>query len=128
VRETFNAAAAFYVADASKRNELVEAVASMLGLHNQLNTKVGDVFFRGLSGGQKRRVSIGIELIAQPQMLFLDEPTSGLDSASAFSIMTSIRKYARATQTPVLCTIHQPSELLFELGDSLLLLSGGKQV
>lgn len=77
VKETFEAAAAFYVADASKRAELVEAVAQMLGLQNQLNTKIGDVFFRGLSGGQKRRVSIGIELIAQPQMLFLDEPTSG---------------------------------------------------
>ncbi len=56
------------------------------------------------------------------------QPTSGLDSASAFSIMTSIRKYARATNTPVLCTIHQPSALLFELGDALLLLSGGAQV
>jgi ABC-type Mn2+/Zn2+ transport system ATPase subunit len=100
----------------------------------------------GLSGGQKRRVSLGIELLAQPRMLFLDEPTSGLDSASAYAIMTSVRKYARATQTPVLCTIHQPSELLFELGDNLvccslwccgsaadpltdqLLLSGGKEV
>lgn len=128
VKETLECAAAFYVSDATKRAPLVEAVIEMLGLVNQTDVKVGDIFFRGLSGGQKRRVSIGIELIAQPQMLFLDEPTSGLDSASAFSIMKSIRKYAIATKTPVLCTIHQPSELLFELGDNLLLLSGGKQV
>jgi ABC-type multidrug transport system permease subunit len=61
-------------------------------------------------------------------MLFLDEPTSGLDSASSFSIMQSLRRYAKATKTPLLVTIHQPSELLFELGDKLLLLSGGKEV
>ncbi len=73
VRETFSSAAAFYVADSAKRKPLVEAVASMLGLTEQMSTKIGDAFFRGLSGGQKRRVSIGIELIAQPAMLFLDE-------------------------------------------------------
>lgn len=76
VRETFAAAASFYVADVSKRVPLVEAVASMLGLMDQMSTKIGDIFFRGLSGGQKRRVSIGIELIAQPAMLFLDEVRS----------------------------------------------------
>ncbi len=76
VHETFSAAAAFYVADASKRAPLVEAVTAMLGLTEQTNTKIGDIFFRGLSGGQKRRVSVGIELIAQPAMLFLDEVRS----------------------------------------------------
>lgn len=128
VKEVFETAAMFYQPESSRRAPLVDAVVKMLGLENQLNTKIGDVFFRGLSGGQKRRVTVGIELIAQPSMLFLDEPTSGLDSASAFSIMASLRGFAKATKTPLLITIHQPSELLFELGDKLLLLSGGHEV
>ena len=124
-REVLNCAANFYVIDSARRLPLVEAVLLLLGLTEQGDTKIGDQFFRGLSGGQKRRVSVGIELLAEPHMLFLDEPTSGLDSASAFSIMTSLRHFAKATQTPFLITIHQPSERLFAVGDSLLLLTGG---
>jgi ABC-type multidrug transport system ATPase subunit len=67
-------------------------------------------------------------LLAEPPLLFLDEPTSGLDSAAAFAIMASLRRVAKATRTNLIVTIHQPSELLFELGDNLLLLSGGHQV
>lgn len=127
VAEVFEQASMFYQ-PGPNRAELVDAVIEMLGLTNQRNTKIGDIFFRGLSGGQRRRVSLGIELIAQPSMLFLDEPTSGLDSASAFSIVSSLRRFAKATKTAILMTIHQPSELLFELGDKLLLLSSGRQV
>lgn len=61
-------------------------------------------------------------------MLFLDEPTSGLDSASAFHVMSSLRHFAKATKTPLIVTIHQPSVSLFELADSLLLMSGGNSV
>lgn len=56
----------------------------MLGLENQRDTKIGGLFFRGISGGQRKRVSVGEQLVANPKLLFLDEPTSGLDSASAF--------------------------------------------
>lgn len=128
VQEVMNASAAFYVSDASKRQQLIAAVLKTVGLADQVDTKVGDVFFRGLSGGQKRRLSIAIELLAQPSLMFLDEPTSGLDSAAAFAILTSLRRMAKATNTNLVITIHQPSELLYELGDNLLLLSGGKQV
>ncbi len=145
VQEVMNTAAALYVKEPAKRQPLIAATLKMVGLMDQQHTKVGyclsvlclsdlstnkvgDVFFRGLSGGQKRRLSIAIELLALPSILFLDEPTSGLDSAAAFSIMASLRRVAKATNTNLIVTIHQPSQLLFELGDNLLLLSGGKQV
>lgn len=127
-KEVLRTAAALYISDSSKREALIDATLKMVGLQNQVDTKVGDVFFRGLSGGQKRRLSIAVELLAQPSILFLDEPLSGLDSAAAFSIMESLRKVAKASGTSLIITIHQPSELLFEMCDHLLLLSGGKQV
>lgn len=77
MKECLEDAAVFYVPDRSQHKQLVEMVLVMLGLKEQESTRVGGVFFRGLSGGQKRRLSIGVEIIAQPNMIFLDEPTSG---------------------------------------------------
>lgn len=76
---------------------------------------------------QRKRLTIGVELVAKPNLLFfLDEPTSGLDSQTAWSIMDLIRKLANNGQA-ILCTIHQPSAILFEQFDRLLLLGkGGK--
>jgi ABC-type multidrug transport system ATPase subunit len=128
VKEVLQTASMLYIADKTKRAPLIDAVIKMVGLSNQVDTKVGDVFFRGLSGGQKRRLSIAIELLAQPQIMFLDEPTSGLDSAAAFSILSSLRRVAKSSNVSLIITIHQPSELLFELGDNLLLLANGQQV
>lgn len=83
----------------------------------------------GLNVEQRKRLSIGVELVAKPDLLvFLDEPTSGLDSQTAWSIATLIRKLSDNGQA-ILCTIHQPSALLFQQFDRLLLLSkGGKTV
>lgn len=90
------------------------------------DVKIGNAFFRGLSGGQRTRVSVGIELLASPKLLFLDEPTSGLDSASAFHVMQQLRNLTKNTGMTVIVTVHQPSALLFEMADSLLLLSNGQ--
>ena len=77
---------------------------------------------------QRKRVTIGVELAARPELLlFLDEPTSGLDSDTAWSICTLLRKLAHNKQT-ILCTIHQPSGVLFQMFDTLLFLSHGKSV
>jgi ABC-type multidrug transport system ATPase subunit len=83
----------------------------------------------GLNQEQRKRVTIGVELASKPELLmFLDEPTSGLDSGAAFNIVRFLRKLADAGQA-ILCTIHQPSSVLFEHFDQLLLLkSGGRTV
>lgn len=65
----------------------VDEVISELGLENAQHTKIGTPFIKGVSGGQKRRVSIGCELVTHPTLVFLDEPTSGLDAASAYYVM-----------------------------------------
>jgi ABC-type multidrug transport system ATPase subunit len=88
---------------------------------------VGDSINPMISGGQRKRVSIGIELAAAPMALFLDEPTSGLDSTSALSIINLLKALSRLGVT-VVCIIHQPrSEIFFAL-DHLLLLAAGRQV
>ena len=75
----------------------------------------------GLNVEQRKRLTIGVELVAKPKLLlFLDEPTSGLDSQTAWSICTLMRKLAQNGQA-ILCTIHQPSAILFQQFDSLLL-------
>ncbi|KAE8311860.1 ABC-2 type transporter-domain-containing protein [Aspergillus transmontanensis] len=80
----------------------------------------------GLSIEQRKRVTLGVELVAKPTLLFLDEPTSGLDGQSAYNIIRFLRKLVDSGQA-VLCTIHQPSAVLFDAFDSLLLLAkGGK--
>jgi ABC-type multidrug transport system ATPase subunit len=82
----------------------------------------------GLNLEQRKRVTIAVELAAKPELLlFLDEPTSGLDSLAAFNIVRFLRKLADAGQA-VLCTIHQPSAVLFEQFDNLLLLQAGGRV
>jgi ABC-type multidrug transport system ATPase subunit len=69
------------------------------------HTLVGGFFLKGLSGGERKRTSIGYELITNPSLLLLDEPTSGLDSSTAFDIVKFLRQEARKGMT-VLCTIH----------------------
>jgi ATP-binding cassette subfamily G (WHITE) protein 2 (PDR) len=80
----------------------------------------------GLNVEQRKRLTIGVELVARPALLlFLDEPTSGLDSQTSWSIVNLLTKLSKSGQA-VLCTIHQPSAILFERFDRLLLLAKGK--
>ncbi|KAJ2793771.1 ATP-binding cassette transporter snq2, partial [Coemansia helicoidea] len=108
-----------------ERNVYVEYVIRLLGLADIADCLVGDPEARqGISLEERKRLTIGLELVAKPKILFLDEPTSGLDAQSSFSIVQFMRTLAAEGQT-ILCTIHQPSALLFEQFDRLLLLMRG---
>eukprot|EP01083_Nonionella_stella_P274608 932227_1 len=98
----------------NEKRILVENTIEHLGLKSCENTLIGNVFFKGISGGQKRRVSIGIELMGQPALLFLDEITSGLDSSSSYQIMNVINLLAKKGHT-IIMTIHQPSSQIFNM-------------
>jgi energy-coupling factor transporter ATP-binding protein EcfA2 len=94
-------------------------------MENICDAQIGEVDSGfGISVEERKRLTIGMELVGKPQLLFLDEPTSGLDSQSSYNIIRFIRKLADAGW-PVLCTIHQPSSILFEHFDHILLLVRG---
>ncbi|KAL2607799.1 hypothetical protein R1flu_026372 [Riccia fluitans] len=106
---------------------IVKNTIEEVGLQDSIDTPIGNWHQRGLSGGEKRRVSIAIALLTRPRLLFLDEPTSGLDSASSFHVVSTLRNLAHDGRT-VLCSIHQPSSEVFQLFGTLCLLSSGRQV
>ncbi|XP_028777514.1 ABC transporter G family member 22 isoform X1 [Neltuma alba] len=95
-----------------------------LGLDRCKDTMIGGSFVRGVSGGERKRVCIGNEIIINPSLLFLDEPTSGLDSTTALKIVQMLQDIAEAGKT-VVTTIHQPSSRLFHKFDKLILLGKG---
>ena len=110
-------------------DEEIEALVTKklraLGLEDAADTIIGGGLKKGISGGQKKRVSIGVELIASPSIIFLDEPTSGLDSYAAAQVMQLLDDVAKAGNI-VLFTIHQPSSKVFSSFDNLLLLNKGQ--
>ncbi|KAK1327088.1 ABC transporter G family member 11 [Acorus calamus] len=130
VRETIMYSARLRLPDKmplSEKKALVEGTIIEMGLQDCADTVIGNWHLRGISGGEKRRVSIALEILMRPRLLFLDEPTSGLDSASAFFVTQTLRCLSRDGRT-VIASIHQPSSEVFELFDRLYLLSGGKTV
>ena len=115
-----------YETPQSEKYSYVEEIISLLEMEDIADAIIGDPE-AGLAVEQRKRVTIGVELAAKPELLlFLDEPTSGLDSQSAFNIVRFLRKLAAAGQA-ILCTIHQPNASLFENFDRLLLLQRGGQ-
>jgi ABC-type multidrug transport system ATPase subunit len=110
--------------DQKSRTEGVERILSTLGLQDVANSYIGDERLRGVSGGERKRVSIGVELVTKPGLLVLDEPTSGLDSFTAVQVVKHLQQLA-ANGHSVLCIIHQPSSSLFECFDNTIFLSRG---
>ncbi|KFH70564.1 hypothetical protein MVEG_03414 [Podila verticillata NRRL 6337] len=107
-------------------HERVAEVIEMLGLTHCSNRRIGNVTTRGISGGEKRRVSIALELITRPPILILDEPTSGLDSYSAHMVVEQLCKLAQSKTTTVILTIHQPRSDIFAMFDHTLVVSKGE--
>ncbi|XP_027106241.1 ABC transporter G family member 1 [Coffea arabica] len=110
----------------SEKKERAEMTIREMGLQDAMNTRVGGWGQKGLSGGQKRRLSICIEILTRPKLLFLDEPTSGLDSAASYYVMSRIARQ-RAGKT-ILASIHQPSAEVFSLFQNVCLLSSGRTI
>lgn len=109
--------------------DLADETLANLGLSRVANSPVGDVRRRGVSGGEKKRVNIGLELMANPTILFLDEPTSGLDASSALLVMKSLKHLVEKEGVTIVSVIHQPRKFIFDLFDSLILLGvGGRMV
>ncbi|XP_010534454.1 PREDICTED: ABC transporter G family member 18-like [Tarenaya hassleriana] len=111
----------------SKKKDRVQALIDQLGLKDAAGTVIGDEGHRGVSGGERRRVSIGIDIIHDPIILLLDEPTSGLDSTSAFMVVQVLKRIAQSGSI-VMMSIHQPSYRIVELLDRLIILSRGQTV
>ena len=104
----------------------MDELLSVTGLTSCADTKAGGFLFKGLSGGQRRRLSLAVALVKEPSLIVLDEPTSGLDSAAAAAILTLLARIARSRRAAVVCTIHQPSALVFAGFHKVLVLSGGR--
>ncbi|KAM4854649.1 broad substrate specificity ATP-binding cassette transporter ABCG2 isoform 2-T6 [Thomomys bottae] len=108
-----------------EKNERINMVIRELGLDKVADSKVGTQFIRGVSGGERKRTSIGMELITDPAVLFLDEPTTGLDSSTANAVLLLLKRMSKQGRT-IIFSIHQPRYSIFKLFDSLTLLASGK--
>ncbi|EGF79575.1 hypothetical protein BATDEDRAFT_17085 [Batrachochytrium dendrobatidis JAM81] len=111
-----------------ERQQRVDEVLEELGLSHIQNSRVGNSMKRGISGGEKRRLSIGVELVTNPAVIYLDEPTSGLDSRSAVQVMSTLAALSHKSKRTVIFSIHQPRSDVFSMFDQILLLSKGSTV
>jgi ABC-type multidrug transport system ATPase subunit len=111
--------------DHDRRQRHVNAILDVLELSHVRNSPIGDETTRGVSGGQRKRVNIGMELAACPMALFCDEPTSGLDSSSSLSVVTAVKRVARTTGMTVVMVIHQPRVEIWNSLDRVLILAPG---
>ncbi|XP_054857731.1 ATP-binding cassette sub-family G member 8 [Eublepharis macularius] len=111
----------------SEREKRVEEVIAELRLRQCANTKVGNEYTRGVSGGERRRVSIGVQLLWNPGILIFDEPTSGLDSFTAHNLVITLSRLARGNRL-VLLSVHQPRSDIYQLFDLILLMTSGATI
>eukprot|EP01133_Synstelium_polycarpum_P002645 gene2645-3050_t len=116
-----------------QREERVQGVLEQIGLVHKADSKIGGmlpggIMVRGLSGGEKRRVTIGCALVTSPSIMLLDEPTSGLDTTSAMSVMRTLVQLIRDKNITIICSIHQPRPEIYRLFTKVLVLTEGRLV
>jgi len=110
-----------------KIEKRVDKIMKMLGLVDVQKSPIGNITKRGISSGQLKRLTIAIEIVNLPDVMFLDEPTTGLDSTMALEVMSAIRNIANQNRT-IVCTVTSPSEELYGLFDTALFLTQGKDI
>jgi ABC-type multidrug transport system ATPase subunit/ABC-type multidrug transport system permease subunit len=115
------------MSDATKRARVQETMVE-LGIQHIARSRIGDATIRGISGGEKRRVSIACELVTSPSILFLDELTSGLDAFNAHNVVECLVQLARNYKRTIVFSIHQPRSDIFAMFDHLILLAQGECV
>ncbi|EGC40363.1 ABC transporter G family protein [Dictyostelium purpureum] len=113
--------------------ERIDQILEQIGLKHRADSKIGGILpggiiLRGLSGGEKRRVTIGCGLITSPSIILLDEPTSGLDSSSAKTVMDTLQELSQTKNVTVICTIHQPRSEIFKMFTKCMVLTEGRLV
>ncbi|XP_047044918.1 ABC transporter G family member 12-like [Lolium rigidum] len=131
VRETVTYSALLRLPSSMSKAEVrrvVDDTLNEMGLRECEDRPIGTWHLRGISGGEKKRLCIALEILTRPRLLFLDEPTSGLDSASAFSVIETLRTLAIDGGRTIISSVHQPSSEVFALFDDLCLLSSGETV
>ena len=114
-----------------RRERIRQAVAHVMKqmrLTGVAHSTVGDELVRGVSGGERKRVNIALELVADPRCMFVDEPTTGLDATAAKEVISCLRGIVRDASITVVCVVHQPRHEVFSAFDSLLLLARGGRI
>ncbi|CAN2388986.1 cholesterol efflux [Pristimantis euphronides] len=130
VRENLQFSAALRLPRSLKqkeKDERINQIIKELGLTKVADSKVGTQLIRGVSGGERKRTNIGMELITDPGILFLDEPTTGLDASTANAVLLLLKRMSKQGKT-IIFSIHQPRYSIFRLFDTLTLLAGGKML
>lgn len=131
VQETIQFAADFKLPrdiSPGEKRAIVDRVIALLGLSGVRHSRIGEETKRGISGGEKKRVAIGIELVTFPGLLFLDEPTTGLDSTMAQNLIETLKGIAEKTAMTIILTIHQPRASILSLFTRIIFMTQGRLV
>ena len=109
-----------------EKKTIIDQTLKELGLTDVADKMVGNHITRGVSGGERKRCAIGMELVVKPSIIFLDEPTTGLDATTAFQVIEILQKLAVSTKRVIIMSIHQPRYSIYKLFDSITLLALGR--